>query len=179
MLKNRGFRMMCGLALALMLAATLVACGGDTKDDKTASTTGDNEVSGARTKLDDCAYARQLNVDIGRFASSLPDTSTASISSTDQALQALDTLDTELGTFITQMKGYRLSGDVAKVNTAFIGFFEEFRTQLPAVRASARSGDIASLERLSASFGEDLDTKLETILQNNQEVFDKLSTCQL
>ena len=77
------------------------------------------------------------------------------------------------------MKGYRLSGDVAKVNTAFIGFFEEFRTQLPAVRASARSGDIASLERLSASFGEDLDTKLETILQNNQEVFDKLSTCQL
>ena len=177
MLKNRGLRVLCGMLLLAGMAAALVACGSDDKDDEGGTTSGGSQASTARKKLNDCEYAKQVVDDLNRFSSSLADSSTASISSKEQAVQALNKLDSELGALISQMKGYQLSGDVSKVNNAFIGVFEDVRKQVPEMRKAAETGDTAKLDQISQSFNKDLDTKLDKIQEDNKSAVDKLNKC--
>ena len=176
---NRGSRAVSGLVLVAMLAVALMACGSDKKDDKGGSASVDSPTTTSGKKLDDCAYAKQLTDDLGQFTMSLPDTSAASITGVDQGIDALNKLDSEMVSFISQMKGYQLSGDVAKVNSAFISFFEDFRNQIPEVRKAAQSGDTSKLSQFTVTFGTDLNTKLEKIHDDNKGAFDKLNKCQL
>ena len=177
MTRNGTLRALGGMLLIAAVAVALMACGSDDKDDEGGATSGGSQASTARKKLNDCEYAKQLLDDLGRFTTSLSGTSTASIGSKDQAVQAFNTLDAELGALISQMKGYQLSGDVAKVNTAFISVFEDMKKQVPEVRKAAESGDTAKLDQFSTTFGRDLDTKLDKIQEDNKGAVDKLNKC--
>jgi hypothetical protein len=161
------------IIVALIVAATLVACG----DAKTGTNTSNGTAGqpAAGTKLSDCEYATALLKSLETFGNSVPNATT--YGNKETALTAFDTFDGELGTLIGALKGYQLSADVAKVNSGVVAIFEDAREQIPELKSAVQSGDTARLTTVGVTLSQGIVPRMEAIQQQNKEVVDKLNKC--
>jgi soluble cytochrome b562 len=162
------------LAALLLVAglALVAACSGGGDDKK-----------GAR--LSDCEYAKQVQDIVSRFVTNVEevgnDLQSSSTSSTntakDQAKKAFDTLDSELGKAISDLKGLNVSGDVDKVNKEFISGFEDFRKNIPNAKKQLDSGEFEKAGKSVEDAGSDVEKRFDGLDTKYPDLIKRFQSC--
>ncbi|MGH2589059.1 MAG: hypothetical protein ACRDJE_29395 [Dehalococcoidia bacterium] len=166
-------RFWASAAFILLAAATLLACGDD--KDATETSTGAAGATAAGKRLSDCDYATALVRSMEKFTASLPNF--GAIATTDDAVKAFNTFDSELSTLIGELKSYQLSSDVAKVNDGVVAIFEDARKQIPELRGAVETGNTARLTEVAGKLSQDIFPRMDTIQKDNKGAMDKLNRC--
>ena len=128
-------------------------------------------------KLNDCQYATALVRSLEKFTTALPSSAASGSGGKEAAIKAFDTFDGELAALVAELKSYRLSADVARVNAGVVSVFEDARKLIPELKTAVGRGDVVSLTQVSAKLTEDIFPRLDAIQTANQRAMDRLNKC--
>lgn len=163
-------------AAVIVAAAALAACGGDSKDDEEESSSASSSTQVAGRTLSDCDYAKQLAASLGRFTNSVTALPT-SPGSKEDANKTFAAIDADISQTIAELKSYKLSGDMAKVNSGMVAIFEDFKRQIPEIKTAAETGNAAKVAEITAKIDTNFATSLDKIQKENKATIDKLDKC--
>lgn len=171
----------------------LVACGGsanpssgaDPGSNPSAASVSTSSASvgssGAATvgsiKLSDCQYAAKFTDSLQVFTTNMQKVGGTSVASGADADSAFAAMDAEVAKLIADLRSYKLSGDVQKLNDAMVGIFTDFQKTLPDLKSAAMAGDAAKVAQVGTKFQTELGPRFEKLAKENKGAADKLDTC--
>ena len=176
-------RVWFAVAAIALLCVMLAGCGGkndipaaDREAGASPSATAASTLAGGM-RLNDCEYANALVRAMGRFTAAVPPFGTASVVGPNGVIRALDAFDGELVALIGELRGYRLTADVARVNDGVVRVLEDTRSQLPEMRSAVESGDVARLTTAATTLTGGVFPRLDSIQSENKGALDRLNRC--
>jgi hypothetical protein len=176
-----------GSATATRTATTAASATTTGTATRTATTTAGTQTGGVLT---DCQYVQKVQDLIAQFESAFQksaDTLTSaagSISNPDDAKaklnQAIDGLDQQLGTLVSQFRALNVPPDIKPVNDELVAGFQDLRNKLPDARKAASAGTVAGFTQalqIIEQAGTDAANRFDQLEQKYPDVSKRLSNC--
>jgi hypothetical protein len=163
---------------AVAVAAVGAACSSDDdKSDSSSSSSNATQVAKGGN-LSECDYAKAVVGVMGTFAFDIGNAGQSLNSNSTQAdvNKAFDTYGDQIGKLVKDLQGLKVSGDLAKLNTALIGVFQDLQKQIPDLKKSVAS-DPTKASEAGAKLTSDFEKKLDKVNEQYKSTTDKFDKC--